>query len=106
MRNKSLLAITPFAFALFTASALADEMPAFQEADKDGDGVLSHTEAEEALPIEIPDLNGDGIVRVNEIVEVLPDIGFAADDTSPVMAGEYYVIVETLRNDDRYREDS
>lgn len=95
MNIRALFMATPF----LVGSALAmaqDELPRFADVDTNADGVLSISEAQEALPVIIRDLNSDGVVNRNEVAAVMPDIDFDADDVAEVGASDYETIVEHL----------
>lgn len=87
----------PAALTLASGIAFAQEIPSFSDADTDGNGVLSHTEARDALPgVRLSDQNGDGVVNRNEVVQALPDAPFDDDDEGEVGSSEYDAIVRTL----------
>lgn len=95
MTIRTLILASPF----FLASAMAmgqDELPRFADVDTNADGVLSISEAQDALPVIIRDLNSDGVVNRNEVVAVMPEIEFEADDVTEVGASDYELIVEYL----------
>ena len=95
MTIRNLILASPF----FLASAMAmgqDELPRFADVDTNADGVLSISEAQDALPVIIRDLNSDGVVNRNEVVAVMPEIEFEADDVTEVGASDYELIVEYL----------
>ena len=95
MSIRTFLLATPF----FLGSAMAigqDELPRFADVDTNADGVLSISEAQDALPVIIRDLNSDGVVNRNEVAAVMPDIEFDADDVEEVGSSDYETIVEHL----------
>ncbi len=94
--------VLPIAVSMFAMSAQA-ETPEFQEADKNGDGVLSIEEASTALPeLEISDDNGDGLVNhieaENSVSGLELPMSAEFDDVTiaPVGANEYRMIVQAL----------
>lgn len=95
MTIRKLILASPF----FLASAMAmgqDDLPRFADVDTNADGVLSITEAQDALPVTIRDLNSDGVVNRNEVAAVMPETGFEADDVTEVGASDYQIIIDYL----------
>jgi len=96
--NKFLLLSTLFAFS-FPVFA-ADAVP-FAEVDRNQDGVLNTSEAQDALPeVEIIDVNDDGIVSKAEAETAVPGLRLSpqgqGDGSSPVGAVEYQMIVQAI----------
>ena len=88
--------------SLHAAVAYA-ETPEFQEADQNGDGVLSITEANAALPeLKISDDNGDGLVNHTEAEKSVAGLDlpmpaqFTDETIAPVGVSEYRMIVQAL----------
>lgn len=86
------------ALALIASQALpAAEVKTFEEADRDGDGVLSTDEAAHAFSsIEIRDVNGDGIVSKFEVKLALPGVAFQDHDMGAIGDQEFRMIMQAL----------
>lgn len=96
------LKLAPALLALLAWPALAEVPTDFSEVDADADGVLSITEAEEALPeVAIPDMNGDGMVNPAEAeaaIEGLTLVTTEDKSTGYVTASEYQLIVSAVQS--------
>lgn len=84
-----------------TAMAVQAETPEFSEADANSDGVLSATEASEALPeILVVDMNSDGLFNPAEAEVAIPGLMLATEGQSKesgiIGPAEYEVIVKVL----------
>lgn len=96
---KALHFIYAAALTLAAGVAFAQEPASFDEADMNGDGVLGHSEASQALPgVSIPDLNGDGVVNKGEVQEALPEVSLSGDDSEEVGEQAYRTIVQALED--------
>src|SRR5690606_27505052 len=96
------LKLAPALLAFLAWPALAEVPTDFSEVDADADGVLSITEAEEALPeVAIPDMNGDGMVNPAEAeaaIEGLMLVTTEDKSTGYVTESEYQLIVSAVQS--------
>lgn len=95
------LKLAPALLALLAWPALAEVPTDFSEVDADADGVLSISEAEEALAdVSIPDMNGDGMVNPAEAeaaIEGLMIVTTEDKSTGYVTEAEYQLIVSAVQ---------
>ena len=101
----SILGVSALALAtvmFVPQTAFAETLPTFEQADADGDGRLSKSEADAAFPgLQIPDLNQDGFISKYEVKRVLPDVSFKTDDPGTVGSMEYRMILQALEREDQ-----
>lgn len=101
----SILGVSAMALAtvmFVPQTVFAEALPTFEQADADGDGRLSKSEADAAFSgLEIPDLNQDGFISKYEVKRVLPDVSFKTDDQGTVGSMEYRMILQALEREDQ-----
>lgn len=93
---------TPYLMAALLASvagsALAQEIVDFDDADLDGDGMLSIEEAQAALPdLRIDDEAGDGMFTVWHAEQAVPGLNIEASPETPVGPAEYATLIQALQ---------
>lgn len=95
------LKLTPALLAFLAWPALAEVPADFSEVDTDADGVLSISEAEQALPeVAIPDMNGDGMVNPLEAEAAIEGLTIVTTEdkaTGHVTEAEYQLIVSAVQ---------
>jgi hypothetical protein len=99
MKVSYFLVTAIFTFAAGFTFAAADDFKKFDEADIDGDGVLSIQEAQMALPglrLDAPATAGSMLTR-QRVQQAVPGLTFEDDSAGPVTEEEYEKIVEHMR---------
>lgn len=91
--------------ALFASAQVVAEPAEFTKADADKDGILSISEAKEALPdLVIVDVNDDGLFNLEEAAMSIPELDAtvkASSELNPeglVGQSEYQQILQVLSN--------
>jgi len=92
--------LVPAIFTIAASFAFADEhdFKKFDEADIDGDGVLSIQEAQMALPglrLDAP-LTAGSMLTKQSVQQAIPGLTFEDDSAGPVTEEEYEQIVEHM----------